>query len=163
MKTELLIFVSNVKFILPLKIRLFFAKFYLGEIVTYDVKFRRGNPSCHANKADTCERALCDCDNFFASSISDVIEYYTDDYHLYWTPATVSWKPDEKLVKILNIFFTSLRIKIQNKALSYLALKLNLISIPQGIIEIFNHFDYSSSINYLSQFVVTFSRLNMLR
>lgn len=71
----------------------------IGELVEYDVKLRRGNPSCHANPLNSCSRALCECDNQFASSLPSKIKYYTDDYHLYWTPRTVNWDPESDCVK----------------------------------------------------------------
>ena len=65
----------------------------------YEINLRRGHPSCGGNPSNSCARDLCECDRHFAAALPEHIDYYTDDYHLYWSPSSVSWKPDEDCVK----------------------------------------------------------------
>ena len=66
----------------------------IGERVAYKVKFRkRGEITCR-DSADTCERALCECDAQFARDHKDVNDVFNLSYHLFWSDS--GWTPEEQ-------------------------------------------------------------------
>jgi len=56
----------------------------VGELVRYKwKKTRKGEIQC-TNDPNTCERALCECDNKYTSEIPAVRDVFDQKYHLFW-------------------------------------------------------------------------------
>merc|ERR1712080_65756 len=56
----------------------------IGEMVKYKWGIKSHDVFCK-DKADTCERALCECDLQFAQDMPAHRDVYTDDYHMFYT------------------------------------------------------------------------------
>jgi len=56
----------------------------VGELVRYKWKKTRKNEIQCTNEPNTCERALCECDNKYTSEIPAARDVFDDKYHMFW-------------------------------------------------------------------------------
>lgn len=61
-----------------------FGDMCIGEFVRYGMAVSSGSPVCN-DSADSCGRALCECDKKFAQEHVGAIDVYTDDYHRFYS------------------------------------------------------------------------------
>ena len=56
----------------------------IGEFVMYKYRFQNGDVTCR-NNANTCERAVCECDAQFAREHLAATDVFSDEYHMFWS------------------------------------------------------------------------------
>jgi len=56
----------------------------VGELVRYKWKKTRKNEIQCTDEPNTCERALCECDNKYTSEIPAARDVFDDKYHMFW-------------------------------------------------------------------------------
>jgi len=64
----------------------------IGEFVKYSYGQKNGDKFCK-DSANTCDRALCECDLQFAKNHVGQKDVFNADYHLFWT--TTGFNPDD--------------------------------------------------------------------
>ena len=69
----------------------------MGEITEYDIAYRGDDLSCKINGNQNCQRSLCECDLEFARELPNNMDAYSDDFHVYWSPPEIKWKPEQVL------------------------------------------------------------------
>ena len=62
-----------------------------GDWILYRFGYRQGEVSCR-DPANSCERALCECDAQFAKAHNAVKDVFTTEYHMHWSITDVSIK-----------------------------------------------------------------------
>lgn len=67
----------------------------IGEFVKYRYGERNGEKFCR-NQADTCERALCECDLQFAKDHNKVKGVFKNQYHMFWSESGWDQNDDTK-------------------------------------------------------------------
>jgi len=62
-----------------------------GELKKYKFQAKGNEVKCK-NRADTCERSLCECDKLMAQEHSYHSDIWDQQYHLFWG----DWKPEQQ-------------------------------------------------------------------
>jgi len=70
--------------------RLQFGEMCIGEFVKYKYGISNNEVRCK-NKANSCDRALCECDAMLARKHVGVKDVFTEDHHYWWAPN--GWDP----------------------------------------------------------------------
>ena len=67
----------------------------IGEFVKYKYGINNGEVKCR-DRANTCDRALCECDAKFAREHNGAKGVYTDKYHMFWSTSEGydMWDPE---------------------------------------------------------------------
>lgn len=67
----------------------------IGEFVQYKYGYRQGEVQCR-DRANTCDRALCECDAQFAKAHNAVKDVFTNEYHMFWSTSEgyPMWDPE---------------------------------------------------------------------
>ena len=63
----------------------------IGEFVQYRYGYRQGEVACR-DPANSCDRALCECDAQFAKAHNAAKDVFTNEYHMFWSTTDVSIK-----------------------------------------------------------------------
>ena len=66
----------------------------IGERIMYNFKLRKDNQISCLNSADSCSRAICECDSAFAFDHKLHADVFDMKYHLFWSD--FGWEPREK-------------------------------------------------------------------
>lgn len=64
--------------------RMEYGEMCIGEFVKYKYGYKNGNPVCK-DDADTCGRALCECDAKFAREHVAKKDVFDNKYHMFWS------------------------------------------------------------------------------
>merc|ERR1719499_251170 len=67
----------------------------IGEFVQYRYGYRQGEVACR-DPANSCDRALCECDAQFAKAHNAAKDVFTNEYHMFWstTEGYPMWDPE---------------------------------------------------------------------
>jgi len=76
--------------------RLTYGEMCIGEFVRYKMKITNGNVQCR-DQADTCGRALCECDHLLARKHVAKKDVFDSRYHMFWSTneGGEMWNPVE--------------------------------------------------------------------
>ena len=56
----------------------------IGEFVKYKMRIKNGEVQCR-DEADTCDRALCECDHLLARKHVAKKDVFKSKYHMFWS------------------------------------------------------------------------------
>jgi hypothetical protein len=75
--------------------RMEFGETCIGEFVKYRYGYQNNEVKCR-DGANTCDRALCECDAKFAKEHSGAKDVFTNQYHMFWstTDGYNMWDPE---------------------------------------------------------------------
>ena len=77
----------------------------IGEFVQYRYGYRQGEVACR-DPANSCDRALCECDAQFAKAHNAAKDVFTNEYHMFWSTTEVSIKSqfNPKALMLVGLF-----------------------------------------------------------